>query len=521
MAEIFRQFLYDYKKNRTRSRGSIIGAFALFGLLVFGLLGGFFIFLSLQLVDVVYMGFGWMYFLIFGMLGIVLGIVGSIFNTYAGLYLAKDNDFLLSLPIPARTIVASRVFSVFLMGLLYSGTVTLPAAAVYIIKVPQTALSVVGALLTVLIVSAIVFVLSCLLGWVVAKISVKLKGRGFVKVAISLVLIALYYVVYFKAMDLVKGLIANIATYGAAVKGSAYPLYLFGRVGEGDPLAIAIFTGGAILLVALTLTILSKTFFKIVLASSDAPQMKYKVKENRVSGQTKALLSKEYHRFKSSVAYMLNASLGTVLLPVVGVFFIIKSEMMSGLLREASAYAPYGAGAALCAIICFFATMNMITTPSVSLEGGSLWIVRTLPVETKKIIFAKLSLHVLLTLIPALFCSLCAVFALDMTMIERVFVIIVPAVFSVASGAVGLAVGLRRPNLTWTQEIVPIKQSIDPLFTMIANFLMVALPALVFFAFIPTLGVIHLVILLAVYAAIATFTALWLMKSGVKKFESL
>ena len=37
------------------------------------------------------------------MLAIVLGAFGSVFNTYSSLYLAKDNDLLLSMPIPVRT----------------------------------------------------------------------------------------------------------------------------------------------------------------------------------------------------------------------------------------------------------------------------------------------------------------------------------------------------------------------------------------------------------------------------------
>ena len=33
-----------------------------------------------------------------GLLAVFLGAFGSVFNTYSGLYLAKDNDLLLSMP---------------------------------------------------------------------------------------------------------------------------------------------------------------------------------------------------------------------------------------------------------------------------------------------------------------------------------------------------------------------------------------------------------------------------------------
>ena len=45
--------------------------------------------------------------------------------------------------------------------------------------------------------SLVVFVLSCLLGWVVAKISLRLKYKSFVTVLISLAFIGAYYFFYF------------------------------------------------------------------------------------------------------------------------------------------------------------------------------------------------------------------------------------------------------------------------------------------------------------------------------------
>ena len=46
-------------------------------------------------------GLDWLYFVIMGMVAITFGVIGSVFNTYASLYQAKDNDLLMSLPIPA------------------------------------------------------------------------------------------------------------------------------------------------------------------------------------------------------------------------------------------------------------------------------------------------------------------------------------------------------------------------------------------------------------------------------------
>ena len=179
LAEIFRSYFYDAKKNKKRSTVSTVLFFVFFVLLMVGLLGGLFTALSLSICDsLVPLGLGWMYFALIGLIAVLLGTFGSVFNTYAGLYLAKDNDLLLSLPIPVRSIILSRLLSVYLMGLLYSGVVTIPAAIVYLIKAPFSAGAPVGGLLFVALTSAVVLILSCVLGWVVAKVSLKLKNKS-------------------------------------------------------------------------------------------------------------------------------------------------------------------------------------------------------------------------------------------------------------------------------------------------------------------------------------------------------
>ena len=132
MLEIFRSYFYDAKKNKVRSRFSTAMYILMFVLLIVGLLGGIFTFLSVKLCAPLHAaGMDWLYFALMGLIALLLGAFGSVFNTYTGLYLPKDNDLLLSLPIPVSVLVTSRLCSVYLMGLLYSGIVILPAIIVY------------------------------------------------------------------------------------------------------------------------------------------------------------------------------------------------------------------------------------------------------------------------------------------------------------------------------------------------------------------------------------------------------
>ena len=243
MAEIFRNYFYDPKKNKMRSRGATIAYIALYALLMVGLLGGMFALLAVGIcAPMAAAGVGWLYYLVMGLIAVLLGAFGSVFSTYSSLYLSKDNDLLLSMPIPVRYVMASRLLGVYLLGLMYSGVATVPAVIVYWIVAPVTAGTVVGGVLTVLLVSVIVMVLSCLLGWVVARISLKLKHKSFVTVILSVAFLAAYYFVYYKAQGLITLLAENAAVYGAKIRGSAYLLYLFGSVGAGDWTAMGLVT---------------------------------------------------------------------------------------------------------------------------------------------------------------------------------------------------------------------------------------------------------------------------------------
>ena len=196
MTEIFRGYFYDAKKNKKRSLFSTIMFIIIYLVIMIGVLGGMFTYLSAGLCEpLTTAGMGWLYFIIMGMIAIALGSFGSIFNTYSGLYLSKDNDMLLSLPIPTGCIVAARLTSVYLLGLLYSAVVMVPAVIVYWIEAPINISIVIGSIFLIIIISAVILVLSCVLGWCVAKLSLKLKNKSFVTVfyhLLSLHFITLY-----------------------------------------------------------------------------------------------------------------------------------------------------------------------------------------------------------------------------------------------------------------------------------------------------------------------------------------
>ena len=110
LTEIFRAYLYDAKKNRARSKAATVGYIIFFVFIMVGIIGGMFTLLSLAMCrSMAEAGMSWFYFAIMGLMAILLGAFGSVFTTYSSLYLPKDNDQMLSLPIPVNTLIAARL----------------------------------------------------------------------------------------------------------------------------------------------------------------------------------------------------------------------------------------------------------------------------------------------------------------------------------------------------------------------------------------------------------------------------
>ena len=522
LMEIFRSYFYDAKKNQKRSTLSTALFIVFFVLIMVGLLGGIFTFLSLTLCDAMTsVGMDWLYFALMGLMAIFLGAFGSVFNTYSSLYIAKDNDFLLSMPIPVEIIMGSRLMSVYLMGLMYAAVIFVPAMIVYWVVAPVTVSAVVCSIIALLMISIFVMVLSCALGWLVAKISLKLKNKSIITVLVSLVLFAVYYFVCFRASYMLQAMLANLGAVGANVMSAAYPLYMFGRAASGSWADTLIVSAVVLALFALTWALLSRSFLKIATSTGGTAKVIYREKAAKLHSAPQALLGKELARFGSSPNYMLNSGLGILLLPISGILLLWKGGTVVSLLNEAFTSQSGCAEVLLCTGVCAIASMNDMATPSVSLEGKSLWLAQSLPVKPWQVLRAKLKVQLALTALPALVPLACMAFILPVTAA-------LPLVFAVAlafiafSACLGLTLGVARANLTWTSELMPIKQSLAVTIALFGGWLYAIVFAGLYLWQGWKLGAAaYLAIAAAVTLAVTALLLRWLKTKGAQRFAML
>lgn len=522
MLEAFSWLYFDRKKGSQRNKSGILLYTALYCVL-FGILGVVFYQMANALGgSLCGIGFGWLYFSMVSLVAVVLGVFGSIFNTYASLYQAKDNDLLLSMPIPAHKILTMRLTGVYAMGLLYELIVMIPAIIVWFRLSRVTVLSVVFSLLICLVLSVFVLTLSCILGWVVALVSSRVKNKSFVTVLLSLGFIAGYYYVYFKAYDILMHLVANAENIAGQIKSVVFPVYHLGLAAEGNPLSMLIFTATVALFFAVVYFVLSRSFTR--LATTNRGEKKKAAGPVRIQAGNvdKALLQKEFKRFTGSANYMMNCGLGVLFMLLAAVMLIIKAKAV----RELVTAFGEGAGEVipplLTAALCMILSMNDMTAPSISLEGKSLWILHSLPVSPWRVLKAKLRMHLILTVPVALLLTAVAVAIINPPAAFWVVMPVTVGLFVLFTALFGLFLNLKAPNLNWTNEIVPIKQSMSVTVALFGGWGIVIVLSgayLLLMQWLSPVVYLGVVGVLLLSADIGLF--FWLKRKGTKIFSSL
>lgn len=520
MMEVFSWIYKDKKSGKLRSLRGIVGYIILY-LILFVFLGSIFFTAADMLCEpLTDMGMGWLYWCLMGLITLFLGVFGSVFNTYASLYQTKDNDLLLSMPIPPSEILAARLSGVYAMGLMYELIVIIPAMLVWFLNTSVSVSGVICVILIPLVLSILILTLSAILGWVVALIARNLKHKNIVIVFVSLAFIAAYYYVYGKAYSILQMILVNAEAVGDKMKTALYPLYHMGLAAEGNWLSMLIFAAIIGAMFAIVYIVLSRSFLKLATANRGTAKAEYKEQKSKLRSADSALVQKELRRFLGSANYMLNCGLGIIFMPIAAVLLIWKAESIMAFMSIdfLQKYIPLLAAGA----ICMMASFNDITAPSVSLEGKNLWLAQSLPISGKQALMAKLKLHLLLTLIPAIPLIIAVEFIVKPELVFAILIPIVVVLFVLLMASFGLAINLKMPNLNWTSEIVPIKQSMGVMLALFGGWAVIIALGGLYILLDDIFSVMMYFILVCVLLLILCCVLLrWILTRGERIFNTL
>ena len=462
------------------------------------------------------------YYLIVGLIAMAIGLMGSVFNAYSTIYEAKDNEMLLSLPIPPSRILFVRIAALSVMTLLYESAVLLPAFIAYCLEARISAAGLTAAFFLVIPLTLLVVALTVGIAFVVAAIGRRVKNKRVITLVASVLLVVLFYVLYFRAQNAAMALVQ----LGSVPTGVRYGLFFFYQMGlastgSAPAMGIVLLTG--VFAYALAYFLLAKYFLRFVTQRSTA-SAKGKAGVVKAGSRRLALFKREWRMYSSSPNYILNTSIGALFAVAIGIFAIVKSDMLLQAKETINAALPQLRGTGLGAVLVIFACVMIdITAPSVSMEGRRLWVIRSLPVPPAEVFCAKIVLHLVVALPGALFATI--VFDVVFGASDVAGAILAPiAVFAfvVFNACFGLCMNVRRPVLDWRDEMMAVKTGASVFVSifgiMMLSFVLMGLyfvSALVFPDWV-YLAALSVALFLADYAMLH-----WLKTEGVARFEKL
>lgn len=466
-------------------------------------------------------GLDWLYFAMTGLIGLAMAVLGSVFSTQSQLYEAKDNGLLLSLPIPPRLILLSRMVPLLALNLVFSALVMVPAFIVYANLITFSALGFCFQLLSLLGVVLLSQAIACLLGWLLHLLLSKMN-KSAVSILYTIVFLGVYFTIYSQAQQILAAIASGGTAIAAALQSWVWPLYAMGRGSLGAFGYCLGFLVVCAVTFALVYWVLSRTFLTTATIGHTVRRTK-KLDWTQANHHRpiQAITGKEWRKFLGTPVYLTNMGLGlifTALLPILGLVFRPK------LLPLISVFGLSGGvlTAILCAGLCSVGSMSMISTPSVSLEGKNFWILRSLPVSSKTILLGKLRLHFLCCVPLNALSGLVLALAYNCGPVNALLAALVPGLFGVLNGVLGLVFGLKWARFDFISEAYPCKQSGSIAATMFSLWGLVLVLGGAYFLLSPLLSPTGYLAICAGILAILSFALYRLLLGwGVRKWESL
>lgn len=465
----------------------------------------------------------WLYFAFAFLLMIMLGFITTVFAAQSQIFEAKDNELLLSMPIPPSYIVMTRIGALMVITLVENVLIAVISIVSFYLVQPLWIPGIIIYLLSIVGVSFITLTLSSIMAWVLASITSRLRSKTLVTTVLSIGFFIGYFYMVNNASNLMNTLVNNTETIGNKLQNYLYPAYCGAdAILSFNLLHWFIFLLCTLAPFALVVFIISKTFLKIALNKTGPKKRKFKDRVAKSRTPLQAFSSKELSRFFSSAPYMLNASFGLVMM-IVAVFFTIFQKHTIFEMAGSMGLGDSMVGTIAILALTSLGMTNYVSASSVSLEGESLWIVKTLPVPTRTILLGKLRTHIIINLPITMVVALIFNILLNMNLYLRMMSVLLPISAILWMGLLGLITNIQFPKLDWADETTAVKQSMSVFIATMVSFAMVALVVMLYFvlANLVGLGQYYLLVVLGVFVVTSAAMYYYLCHEGARKFDNL
>lgn len=407
-------------------------------------------------------------------------LITSIYNTNGMLFGFKDYEMVSALPFTTRTVVACRFLLVYLGALAETAIFMVPVGVIYgIFAGPPIAFWFVYFLL-MFVVPLLPCVIASLIGMAIGLVTSRARRPGTSKTILTVVLLVAWMFFCFS--------FSSIADEDAIERISAAMPQLMGVLSTVYPPAtwfaqaccdfnmgsLVLFAGVSIGAFALFVWLVGRRYKAIDARLAPAPvKSKYRMGAMEGVSPRKALLAREWKRLTGSSTYFTNTCIGYILVLIFSAVMAFIPSVGSFLTQFEEMSAEYETGIVLhgpVMISVFLSMFMLISSPciaSVSLEGKSLWILKTIPVPPGEIVSAKLAVGVRIAAVTALISGALLWSTTPSMGLWGLTCVLMPLAYGLWGALFGMRLDLRNPTFDWATETQVVKRGRN---SMIASF---------------------------------------------------
>ena len=458
--------------------------------------------------------------MIASLITVIITFMLSIFKADGTIFGSKDLDFLLSLPLSSRTILASKLIELLSLNIGISALVMIPSTIVYYIKSIASISCFLYMIVGIVILPLIPIILASIVAFILNIMSSKFR---FSKIIYSVGMIGVIIVIFIgslKAQDFMSYLMMNASSIENIFEKSYIPSAWFASsLINGDVGDLLKFIAISIVPFILLVFIFSRSFKKINSNLGQSYQKSnYKISKLKQKGMYQTLLNKEIKRDFASTSYVFNTLGITAMLVIMSIVSVFSGDEVLGMISK-------GAGRVIVlAVAAMFGVMSGMasTTPSsISIEGKNLWILKSLPIDIRDIFKAKVSMSLILSIPAIVISSLIISFGVSLSIIDTIFIIVFASVYNTFIAISGLFINILYPKFDWKQEIQAVKNTISVTITLFLSIIPVGIGFGVY-KLLPSVNVIIFMIIALIIEIILVALAVRILNTkGQEYFKNL
>ncbi|MGB4984446.1 MAG: hypothetical protein WBO70_01550 [Erysipelotrichaceae bacterium] len=369
---------------------------------------------------------------------------------------AKDVEMLMGMPITIRKVFVAKLVSFFYLDTLISLGAFGFVVFGYIINTNISILNILYGFIAIIGVIIGVGVLCGVLALAVKKISSKFKFKNLINnlIYILIFLFAMSFQFIIRDQSILNSL-SNYFEYSKFIVPNIY--FAISAITNNSLIYALLSLGFSGLLFVAFIYLFAKIFVDVNLMPNVEKHSKFVFKKVKKLNSFSSLLGKEMKSTYTNFMYMFNLSLGQFMLIAGAIALVVMKNQVSLFLSLMNNDNMIFFGFIVAVFIG--AGMSNLASCSLSLEGENWQTLKTLPINYRELMHAKILTTVILIIVGSTIALGIVGIGYGFSWFEILFSFVSIIVMSFFVGYFGLNVNLLMPHMKYDNEIQVIKQS--------------------------------------------------------------